>query len=117
MSKDFRESRVYKLATESEVFKLAVQSAFNHIIITDPDGVVLYANSAVERITGYSEREVLGKTPRLWGGLMDDELYKKMWHTIKEEKKPFEGEFRNTTVWGALQAAPVQLTSCANSTS
>lgn len=95
MSKDFRESRVYKLATESEVFKLAVQSAFNHIIITDPDGVVLYANSAVERITGYSEREVLGKTPRLWGGLMDEELYKKMWHTIKEEKKPFEGEFRN----------------------
>jgi PAS domain S-box-containing protein len=49
---------------------MAVQNAFNHIIISDVDGKIIYANNAVERITGYSTKEIIGKTPRLWGGLM-----------------------------------------------
>ncbi len=77
------------------IFQLAVKNAFNHIIITDTDGKIVYANSAVERITGFSSEEVIGKTPRLWGGQMPEGFYKKMWHRIKIEKKPFEGEIRN----------------------
>jgi two-component system phosphate regulon sensor histidine kinase PhoR len=77
------------------IFQLAVKNAFNHIIITDADGKIVYANSAVERITGYTTEEVIGKTPRLWGGQMSLAFYKKMWHRIKVEQKPFEGEISN----------------------
>lgn len=94
-SDNFKKSRIYRMATENQVFKLAVQSAFNHIIITDTEGTVLYANSAAERITGYTQKEILGNTPRLWGGLMAQKFYEKMWDEIKERKKPFEGELRN----------------------
>lgn len=94
-SDNFKKSRIYRMATENQVFKLAVQSAFNHIIITDTEGIVLYANSAAERITGYTQKEILGNTPRLWGGLMAQKFYQKMWNEIKEKKKPFEGELKN----------------------
>lgn len=83
------------LTHNDKAFRLAVQNAFNHIIITDPDAKVIYANASVQRITGYSNTEVMGQTPKLWGGLMPKEVYEEFWHTIKDEKKVFTGEFRN----------------------
>ena len=74
---------------------MAVESSFNHVILTDDDGNVLYANDSVERITGYKKGEILGKTPRLWGQQMDSSFYKKLWKTIKTKKKPFHGEVTN----------------------
>lgn len=76
-------------------FKLAVDSANSHIILTDPDGKIFYANPAVEAITGYSPKEILGNNPRLWGGLMGKEFYEKMWRQIKEERRPWKGELKN----------------------
>lgn len=78
-----------------EVFKQAVDNALSHIIITDPDGLIVYANQAASNITGYSQEEMLGQTPRLWGGLMDESLYRTFWHKIKNELTPFEGQFTN----------------------
>ncbi len=84
------------LAGELEKFKLAVDGANEHIIITDAEGGVIYANKAVETITGFSPAEVLGKKPgKIWGGHMSIEFYKKMWHRIKIEKKGFIGEVNN----------------------
>lgn len=41
----------------------------DHVVITDPNGAILYANKAVERNTGYILEEILGKNPGdLWGG-------------------------------------------------
>lgn len=82
-------------SVNSEVFKLAVKSAFNHIIITDIDGTVLYANEAVERITGYSQKEIIGNNPRLWGQQMPPEFYEELWKVIKEDKQTFSGELKN----------------------
>lgn len=73
-------------------YKKAIDSSNSHMIITDTDGKVLYANQAVTKITGFENAEVLGANPSLWGGQMDPEFYKQMWKTIKEEKKVFEGE-------------------------
>ena len=75
---------------------MAVENASDHIIITDIDGRILYANKAAERITGYSKKEILGrKSGELWGGKMDKVFYQNMWKTIKEEKKVFVGELTN----------------------
>lgn len=80
---------------EQDVFFHAVQNAFNHIIITNSDGVILYANQATQRITGHAQQDIIGKTPKLWGGQMRPEFYQKLWKTIKEERRPFIGEVIN----------------------
>ncbi len=87
-----------KLATDLEKFKLAVENVSDHIVITDPDGIIIYANKAVEKITGFRRDEIIGQkvgTQDNWGGKMDYEFYEKMWKTIKEEKKTFSGELTN----------------------
>lgn len=78
-----------------EIFKLAVENAFNHIIITDVDGNILYANKAVQRITHFNPKKIIGKNPKLWGRQMSKDFYKKLWNTIKVKKKPFAGEIIN----------------------
>lgn len=89
-----------KQAEELTKFKEAVENAHDHIIITDPNAKILYANPAVERVTGYSRDEVIGETPSLWGGKMDDKFYKNMWRTIKEKKITFTGEVKNVRKGG-----------------
>jgi len=76
-----------------ETYFLAIESAYNMIIITDKNAVVQYANPAVERISGYSQNEVLGKTI-LWGGLMDTAYFKNMWEII-QSGEVFSGEIKN----------------------
>ncbi len=84
------------LAKDLEKFKLAVDGASDHIMITDIDGNILYANKAVETITGYTQEEIIGKNPgKLWGGHMAKDFYVNMWHNIKAEKKLFVGEVEN----------------------
>ncbi|MFZ3043680.1 MAG: MASE3 domain-containing protein [Minisyncoccia bacterium] len=77
-------------------FQLALDNTPDHVVITDPDGVVMYANKAVERITGYTNREVMNKKAgTLWGGQMGVIFYQKLWKTIKDEKRNFIGEIIN----------------------
>jgi len=81
-----------------EKFKLAVENASDHIIITDPEGIVLFANSAVNKITGFTVDEILSKkagVKDLWGGLMPKDFYNKLWQTVKIDKKTFSGEVTN----------------------
>lgn len=98
-------SLVFQKALRNDVFKLAVTSAFNHVIITDTDGMILFANTAVERITGYSMDEIIGSTPRLWGAQMDPQVYQDLWRIIKEEKKVYTGEFKNRRKDGTIYTA------------
>lgn len=81
--------------TEESYFKTAVDQSINHIIMTDTNGVIKYANKAAEITTGYTFEEMVGNTPRLWGGLMDEKHYREFWKTLKIDKKPFKGEFKN----------------------
>lgn len=95
-----------------ETFKLALENATNHIIFTDIEGVIVYANRGAEIVTGYSKEEMIGKTPRLWGGQMGKEYYKKLWTIIKDEKRPFKGEIRNVrkngeTYYALLDISPI----------
>lgn len=74
---------------------LAVESSSNHIVITDINGIILYANKAAENITGYTFEEMKGNTPRLWGGLMSGDFYKGLWQTIKYDRQAFRAEVIN----------------------
>lgn len=85
------------LAQDLVKFKLATDYSSNHIVFTDKDSTILYANAAAEKITGFSIKEIIGKKidDTLWGGLMDKEFYKKFWKTIAHDKQIFSGEMIN----------------------
>jgi PAS domain S-box-containing protein len=58
----------------------AVESAAESIVITDPDGTIVYVNPAFERISGYSRAEALGRNPRiLKSGAHDTAFYAALW--------------------------------------
>jgi PAS domain S-box-containing protein len=92
-------------------FKLAVDSASEQVVITDPEGIVVYGNKAMEKITGYSLDQVIGtKAGKLWSFPMPSEYYKEMWKTIKHDKKPFQGEIKNRRKNGEVYEAKVSIT-------
>jgi len=76
-----------KAEEEIKLQSAALESAANSIIITDIDGSIKWVNTAFTKITGYSRKEALGKTPRiLKSGQHDQSFYQKMWDTIKTGK-------------------------------
>ncbi|MEW5959904.1 MAG: PAS domain S-box protein [Chloroflexota bacterium] len=80
----------------------AIEQTAESVIITDPDGAILYVNPAFEQITGYSRAEVIGQTPRL---LKSDRhspaFYEELWSTIKQGRV-WRGRFINRKKDGAL---------------
>ncbi len=93
----------------SGVFGLALSQTASHIILTDLNGKIVFANKAAEEITGYRVEEMIGETPRLWGGLQTLDFYQKFWQTIKIDRKPFTGEIRNRRKNGELYISIVHI--------
>lgn len=101
------------LAQDLRKFQLAVDGTTEQIIITDPDGMILYANKGTERLTGFAVNEIIGKkagSKELWGGLMPVDVYKYVWKVIKHDKKPYSGIFKNKRKNGEYYEAASTLT-------
>lgn len=100
------EAKVEERTKDLEKFKLAVDNSTEHIVITDPEGIVTYGNRAVERITGYEIKDILGKkVGALWKKPMTLEYYQDFWNTIKTKKKPYIGEIQNKRKNGEVYTA------------
>ena len=107
---DKEKSNVEQLANDLEKFKLAVENASDQIIITDGEGVVIYGNKAVLKITGYTAEEAIGKKAGiLWKFPMPTEFYKNLWDTIKKQKKTFAGEIQNKRKNGEIYTAVISI--------
>jgi diguanylate cyclase (GGDEF)-like protein/PAS domain S-box-containing protein len=71
-------------------------------MLTSPAGIIEYVNPAFERLTGYSSREVLGRTPAvLKSGRHDERFYRRLWARLRQGK-PFRGIFVNRRKSGEL---------------
>jgi nitrogen fixation regulatory protein len=93
-------------------FKLAADYTVDHIVITDPDGLIVYANRAMTRITGYEVEEVMGKkagSSQLWGGFLSLAEYARLWGTIKTNKERYTGILPNRRKNGERYQAEVQI--------
>lgn len=108
-STSFNLDKKIKEIPENDIFKMAVENSSDQIVITDVSGRIRYANPAAERITGFSRSEILGNTPRYWGGMMGTDFYKELWKTIKTKQKPFYATITNRRKNNELYTSIVRL--------
>lgn len=94
----------------NSILRRAIATSSNHIILTDPEGRIVFANKAAEKLTGFSFAEMKGQTPALWGRQMPTSFYKELWHTIKVRKKPFVGVITNRRKNGQQYFAQARIT-------
>ncbi|MFW5443831.1 MAG: ABC transporter substrate-binding protein, partial [Methylococcaceae bacterium] len=74
---------------------LAVEQSANMVLITNKEGEIEYVNPKFSEITGYSEQEAIGQTPRLLkSNVTDRTVYKDLWNTLLSGNK-WQGEFCN----------------------
>lgn len=72
------------------------ESTAEGVVITDPDEHILAVNKAFTEITGYSEDEVLGETPRLLkSGRHHKSFYQTLWEEL-EQTGFWRGEIWNS---------------------
>jgi diguanylate cyclase (GGDEF)-like protein/PAS domain S-box-containing protein len=90
-----------KLRQASTIFMHVTEG----VVITDAEVKVLAVNQAFCDISGYTEEELLGKTPQTWRSQQqDDVFYQTMWNSINS-KKQWRGEIINRRKNGDLYPA------------
>lgn len=95
---EVRTATLEKQTQDLKKFQLAVDGASDHIIITDPEGIIVYTNEVVDKITGFSKEELFGQkagSKKNWGGQENKDFYEHFWKRIKKEKMTYIGEFHN----------------------
>jgi len=89
-------------AEELRLLAKALEQVGDKVVITDRDGRIEKVNEAFEEISGYSEEEALGKTPRiLQSGEHDEDFYEELWDTIRAGET-LRAEFTNERKDGTL---------------
>ncbi len=87
---------------EKQLLFEAINQSSETVVITDPDGNIVFVNPAFERRTGYSKEEAIGRNPRfLKSGHHDLSFYQQMWNTIIGGQT-WQGEFINKKKDGSL---------------
>lgn len=87
-----------QLVVASTVFENSVEG----VIITDPNGIILYVNQAFSEITGYEQPEVIGRNPKfLKSGRHGHDFYRDMWASLMSTGK-WKGELWNRRKNGAI---------------
>lgn len=101
-----------KTEEQLRIFEAAVEQNPNAIVITDPNGLIEYANPNLVKLTGYSLEDVLGRTPAMFqSGETEKAQYANLWNTIKTGII-WKGELLNRkktgqTYWVSELIAPV----------
>lgn len=89
---------------EAQLRKLtqAVEQSANIVIVTDVAGRIEYVNPRFVQVTGYTQAEAVGQTPRiLKSGEHGPALYKELWTTILAGRA-WKGVLHNRRKGGAL---------------
>ncbi len=72
----------------------AVEQNSATIVITDPDGIIIYVNSKFTEMTGYTKDEALGQNPRVLKGNDGLTDYQAMWQQLLAGQQ-WRGDFHN----------------------
>jgi PAS domain S-box-containing protein len=103
-------AKASQAAIDMQKYLMAVENASDQVVITDPEGIVLYGNRAMEKMTGYTRKEALGrKAGTLWKKPMSLPYYQKLWTTIKTERHVFSSIIQNRRKNGELYDADISI--------
>ena len=84
------------------------------ILITDGGGTILRVNQAFSDITGYSERDAVGRHPSILRSDYHENLfYRKLWRSVLKQGQ-WRGEIWNRKKSGELYAALLSITAVKN---
>jgi PAS domain S-box-containing protein len=101
-----RKSAEEKLRLQSA----ALEAAAFGIVITNPEGTILWVNPGFTALTGYTAEEALGQNPRLLkSGKHDQPFYRNLWNTIIAGKV-WHGELTNRRKDGTLYVEEMTIT-------
>jgi PAS domain S-box-containing protein len=99
----------HRLEQRNRLLVQALESARDGIMITDLQGVILTVNQALESLTGYDRRELLGQTPRLLkSAIHPPEVFAQMWQTVRA-RRSWQGELTNRRKDGSLFQASMTI--------
>ncbi len=91
-----------QMEAEFNMLILGVEHSPASIVITDMDGNIEYVNPKFTKLTGYTQKEVLGKNMSIQkSGEHGPEFYRQMWSTLQAGKE-WKGEFHNRKKNGEL---------------
>ena len=69
---------------------------------TDTEGMITYVNDSFCKISGYKKEELLGQKHSITRHHENtNDIYEKMWDTIKEKEEPWEGVVKNKSKSGS----------------
>lgn len=101
-----------KADNQLKLLSKSIEQSPVSVIITDPLGKIEYVNTTYLRISGYTEEEIYGETPRIQSsGHHNKEFYETMWNTILSGKT-WHGEILNKrkngeTFWEDVIISPI----------
>ncbi len=68
---------------QRNLLSTAIEQAHEAVVVTDARGRMLYVNPAMENITGYTQRDLIGRNARiLKSGVHNEQFYRTMWKTL-----------------------------------
>lgn len=89
------ESQLQEASHALEILAEAVENASDGIVVTDSDNAILQVNTTFKEVFGYSNDEVIGKSPSLFSsGKHGADFYREMWSTLLEHRH-WSGEIYN----------------------
>jgi NNP family nitrate/nitrite transporter-like MFS transporter len=85
-------------ACNAEKLKIMIDVLENSpvgVMVTNVESTILYVNPTFTTVTGYTQDEIIGRTPNmLHSGLQDLEFYESMWRILKD-RGAWQGEISN----------------------
>jgi PAS domain S-box-containing protein len=86
----------------NNIILTAIDQAETTILITDKEGIIIYANPKFYAVTKYTTEDVVGKTPRILASKQTSkQVYEELWRTLKSGTV-WRGEFLNKAKDGEL---------------
>jgi diguanylate cyclase (GGDEF)-like protein/PAS domain S-box-containing protein len=108
---------ITELRASSDQLRLSAtvfENTADGVIITDRNRKIIAVNTSFQRITGYSEQEVIGNTPTLFNsGRQDKAFYAEIWQTLSVHRR-WHGELWNRRKNGEIYPEHLAITAVLN---
>lgn len=94
--------RARSAEADADMLTTAIEQSTNAVIVTNRNGVIEWANMALQHQSGYALEELIGQTPRLLkSDIQPPAFYDALWRTVNAGKN-WKGELVNRRKDGSL---------------